>query len=286
MCGICGHLTADPAEPADGELLRKLNSTIRHRGPDSDGYYVNGPVGLAISRLAIIDVTGGRQPIGNEDDSVVVVFNGEIYNFHELRAELEKHGHRFKTRSDTEVIVHGYEQWGDDVLHRLNGMFAIALWDERRRRLFLARDRTGKKPLYWHRSKRGLLWGSEAKALLAAPWVERRVNPLALHHYLTLQYVPDPLTIYQGMHRLPAAHKLVVEQGREPEISRWWQLEFEPKWRIDDGEAIEMARALLAAAVERRLISEVPLGAFLSGGIDSSTIVALMAENSSKPSIA
>jgi asparagine synthase (glutamine-hydrolysing) len=162
-------------------------------------------------------------------------------------------------------------------------MFAIALWDEPRQRLLLARDRMGKKPVYWHWSKNGLLWGSEAKAVLAAPWVEGRVNALALHHYLTLQYVPDPLTIFEGIHRLPAAHKLVVERCREPEVSRWWQLEFEPKWNIDDKEAFEQARNLLAAAVERRLISEVPLGAFLSGGIDSSTIVALMAERSSKP---
>ena len=220
MCGICGQLTFDPAQNVDGELLRRLNFTIRHRGPDSDGYYLKGPVGLAISRLAIIDVAGGRQPISSEDDSVVVVFNGEIYNFRELRAELQKFGHRFKTQSDTEVIVHGYEQWGDNVLHRLNGMFAVALWDEPKHRLLLARDRMGKKPLYWHQSKKGLLWGSEAKAILAAPWVERRVNPLALHHYLTLQYIPDPLTIFQDMHRLPAAHKLVIERNAEPVISR------------------------------------------------------------------
>jgi asparagine synthase (glutamine-hydrolysing) len=283
MCGICGQLTFDPAQNVDGDLLRRLNSTIRHRGPDSDGYYLKGPIGLAISRLAIIDVAGGQQPISSENESVVVVFNGEIYNFRELRVELQKLGHRFKTRSDTEVIVHGYEQWSDEVLHRLNGMFAIALWDEPKRRLLLARDRMGKKPLYWHRSKNGLLWGSEAKAILVAPWVERRINPLALHHYLTLQYVPDPLTIFQDIHRLPAAHKLVVERNAEPVISRWWQLEFEPKWQIDDGEAIEQARARLSAAVERRLISEVPLGAFLSGGIDSSTIVALMAQRASKP---
>ena len=190
MCGICGQLVFDPAQSVDSELLRQLNSTIRHRGPDSEGYYLKDGVGLAISRLAIIDVAGGRQPISNEDGSIVMVFNGEIYNFRELRAELQELGHQFKTQSDTEVIVHGYEQWGDEVLHRLNGMFAIALWDEPRRRLLLARDRMGKKPLYWHRSKHGLLWGSEAKALLAAPWVERRVNALALHHYLTLQYVP------------------------------------------------------------------------------------------------
>jgi asparagine synthase (glutamine-hydrolysing) len=283
MCGICGQLVSDSTQGADGELLRRLNATIRHRGPDSEGYYVEGSVGLAISRLAIIDVSGGQQPIRNEDGAIVVVFNGEIYNFRELRAELENLGHRFKTQSDTEVVVHGYEQWGDETLHRFNGMFAIALWDERQQRLLLARDRMGKKPLYWHWSKNGLLWGSEAKAVLAAPWVERNVNALALHHYLTLQYVPDPLTVFEGMHRLPAAHKLVVERGGEPQVSRWWQLEFEPKWKIDDKEAVEHARALLAASVERRLISEVPLGAFLSGGIDSSTIVALMAERSSKP---
>ena len=246
MCGICGQLVSDPAQGADGELLRRLNATIRHRGPDSEGYYLKGPVGLAISRLAIIDVSGGQQPIRNEDGSIVVVFNGEIYNFRELRTELEGLGHRFKTQSDTEVIVHGYEQWGDDALHRFNGMFAIALWDEPRRRLLLARDRMGKKPLYWHWSKNGLLWGSEAKAILAAPWVERRVNALALHHYLTLQYVPDPLTIFEGMQRIPAAHKLVVERGGEPQLSRWWQLEFEPKWKIEDEEAVEHARELLS----------------------------------------
>lgn len=283
MCGICGQLVSNPAQAADGELLQRLNATIRHRGPDSEGYYVNESVGLAISRLAVIDVTGGQQPIYNEDGAIVVVFNGEIYNFRELRAELEKLGHRFRTQSDTEVIVHGYEQWGDGAVTRFNGMFAIALWDKPRQRLLLVRDRMGKKPLYWHWSKHGLLWGSEAKAVLAAPWVERLINPIALHHYLTLQYVPDPLTIFDGMNRLPAAHKLVVERGGEPQVSRWWQLEFEPKWKIDDQEAVDKARELLAGAVERRLISEVPLGVFLSGGIDSSTIVALMAERSSKP---
>lgn len=283
MCGICGQLVSEPEKGVDADLLRRLNATMRHRGPDCEGYYTKGPVGLAISRLAIIDVAGGRQPIRNEDGTIVVAFNGEIYNYRELRAVLEKLGHRFRTQSDTEVIVHGYEHWGDEALHHLNGMFAIALWDEPRQRLLLARDRMGKKPLYWHRSKNGLLWGSEAKAVLAAPWVERRVNALALHHYLTLQYVPDPLTIFEGMHRLPAAHKLVVERGGKPQVSRWWQLEFEPKRKIDDREAVEQARDLLTAAVERRLISEVPLGVFLSGGIDSSTILAFMAERSSKP---
>ncbi len=282
MCGICGHLHTDRTRPVDRKLLRRMNETLYHRGPDSDGMYVNSNGGLAMRRLAIIDVAGGQQPIANEDGTVVVVCNGEIYNFRELRAELAKYGHRFTTNSDTEVIVHAYEQWGDDALHRLNGMFAIALWDEARERLLLARDRMGKKPLYWHHSPEGLLWGSEAKALLAAPWVERRINALALHHYLTLQYTPDPLTIFEGIYQLPAAHKLVVECSGKPQVSRWWQLAFEPKLDLEEEDAIAQARTLLRAAVERRLISEVPLGAFLSGGIDSSIIVALMAERLSE----
>ena len=166
---------------------------------------------------------------------------------------------------------------------RFNGMFALALWDSARERLLLARDRMGKKPLYWHDSAEGLLWGSEAKALLAAPWVERRVNALALHHYLTLQYTPDPLTIFEGLYQLPAAHKLVIERGGAPQVSRWWQLAFEPKWNLPEADVIEQARTLLGAAVERRLMSEVPLGAFLSGGLDSSIVVALMAERMAEP---
>ena len=196
---------------------------------------------------------------------------------------MEELGHRFATRSDTEVIVHGYEQWGDEALGRFNGMFAIALWDAPRRRLLLARDRVGKKPIYWRHSAQGLLFGSEAKALLVAPWVGRAINPVALHHYLTLQYTPDPLTIFAEIQQLPAGHKLVVEGDGQPTVARWYQLRFEPKWPISDAEAIAEARVQLAAAVERRLISEVPLGAFLSGGMDSSIIVALMAERSSRP---
>lgn len=278
MCGICGMLHNDRAWPIERALLERMNTHIVHRGPDSAGYYVSGHVGLAMRRLAIIDVAGGQQPIANEDGSVIVVFNGEIYNFRAVRAELEQQGHHFATNSDTEVIVHGYEQWGDAMLHRLNGMFVFALWDAQDERLLLARDRMGEKPLYWHHSAQGLAWGSEAKTLLALPWVERRVNPLALHHYLTLQYTPDPLTIFEGIHQLPAAHKLVIERGGPPQISPWWQLTFEPKWNLSEEEIITQARMLLSAAVERQLISEVPLGAFLSGGIDSSVIVALMSE--------
>jgi asparagine synthase (glutamine-hydrolysing) len=283
MCGICGYLQTDPTRPVDRRLLERMNGAIRHRGPDSAGFYTAQNIGLAMRRLAIIDLSGGDQPLTNEDGTIQLVFNGEIYNFRALRAELVQYGHCFATNSDTEVIVHAYEQWGDEALARLHGMFALALWDARGERLLLARDRMGEKPLYWHYSADGLLWGSEAKTLLAAPWVERRLNLLALHHYLTLQYTPDPLTIYEGIHQLPAAHKLVVERGGPPRVSRWWQLEFEPKWNLSEPEVIEQARELLGATVERQLISEVPLGAFLSGGIDSSIIVALMAERLAEP---
>lgn len=281
MCGICGYLSSNT--PVERELLGRMNATIVHRGPDSDGFFINGRIGLAMRRLAIIDVAGGDQPIGNEDGSLQVVYNGEIYNYRALQAELETCGHHFATNSDTEVVVHGYEQWGDAMLPRFNGMFALALWDSRRQRLLLARDRMGKKPLYWHHSARGLVFGSEAKAVLAAPWVERRIDPMALHHYLTLQYTPDPLTIYRDVQQLPAAHKLVIEADGQPQISRWWQLEFEPKWTDSEHDVIARARALLSAAVERRLMSEVPLGAFLSGGLDSSIVVALMADRLREP---
>ena len=283
MCGFCGYFAQDQATPVARELLERMNASLAHRGPDGSGYYFKHDVGLAMRRLAIIDVAGGDQPLYNEDHSVAVVYNGEIYNFRELRAELESCGHRFVTHGDTEVIAHGYEKWGDGVLPRLNGMFALALWDDNRQRLLLARDRMGKKPLYWHHSAKGLLWGSEAKAILQAPWVERHVNALALHHYLTLQYTPDPLTIFEGINQLPAAHKIVVTRDGAPQVSRWWQLEFEPKLKISDDEAIAEARRLLRAAVTRRLISEVPLGAFLSGGIDSSIIVGLMSEAMAEP---
>ena len=283
MCGICGFFQSSGAEPFQRAHLQKMNNSLIHRGPDDEGYFLGDRVGFAIRRLSIIDIAGGQQPIFNEDQSIVVVFNGEIYNFQALRSELETYGHQFKSASDTEVIVHAYEEWGDEALLKLNGMFAIALWDDRRQRLLLARDRMGKKPLYWHESSRGLVWGSEIKSLLELPWIRREVNNHALHHYLTLQYVPDPLTMFEGIFQLPAAHKIVIEIDRAPVVSRWWQLNFGPKFNIRKEEAVEQARDLLSAAVQRRMISEVPLGAFLSGGIDSSLVVALMAEASSRP---
>jgi asparagine synthase (glutamine-hydrolysing) len=283
MCGICGYYHPDPHYKVERDLLEKMNATLAHRGPDSQGMYLKNNLGMAMRRLAIIDIEGGEQPVSNEDSSVVVVFNGEIYNFRELRAELEGYGHQFSSNSDTEVIVHAYEEWQDDALLRFNGMFAFSLWDNHRKRLLLARDRMGKKPLYWTFSRKGLLWGSEAKALLSVPWVERHINPLALHHYLTLQYIPNPLTIFEGIHQLPAAHKLVIDEKGDPRVLRWWQLNYLPKYPDNADKIAIEAKSLLRAAVERRLISEVPLGAFLSGGIDSSIIVGLMAEMSDKP---
>jgi asparagine synthase (glutamine-hydrolysing) len=282
MCGICGYVTQN-GEPIDRALLQQMNDSLRHRGPDGEGFFVRENVALAMRRLAIIDVAGGWQPIYNEDHSIVIVYNGEIYNYQGLMVELETRGHRFATRCDTEVVIHAYEEWGDDALLKFNGMFAFALWDENKRRLLLARDRMGKKPLYWQHSARGLVFGSEAKAILVAPWMERRINTQVLHHYLTLQYTPDPLTIFENIFQLPAAHKLILENNAPPHVERWWQLEFEPKWNISENDAAERAREVLNAAVKRRLISEVPLGAFLSGGMDSSIIVALMAEHSSAP---
>lgn len=283
MCGITGLMHREPDRPVNRELLAAMNAAILHRGPNSDGFFFADNLGMAMRRLAIIDLSGGDQPIFNEDGKVAIVFNGEIYNYRDLRAELDRAGHVFKTSSDTEVLVHGYEQWGDELLPRLNGMFVFSIWDSRRQRLLIARDRMGEKPLYWHYGAQGLAWASEAKALIALPWIERRIDPLALHHYLTLQYTPDPLTIYAGIQQLPAAHKLVFTADAEPCIERWWQLEFEPKWQLGEAEIIEQARQLLTAAVERQLVSEVPLGAFLSGGIDSSIIVALMAERTHEP---
>jgi len=283
MCGICGFVLQHRFEEDRSSLLESMNDILVHRGPDSDGYYLNGDIGMGMRRLSIIDLVSGDQPIFNEDGSIAIVYNGEIYNFQELRDQLQRYDHKFMTNSDTEVIIHAYEQWGDECLLRFNGMFVFSLWDDKRKRMLIARDRMGQKPLYWHYSSHGLLWASEAKALLKAPWLQPDINKLALHHYLTLQYTPDPLTIYDGIYQLPAAHKLVLEDGQKPKISRWWQLVFEPKWQIDDREAIEHARELIKAGVRRRLISEVPLGAFLSGGIDSSIIVALMSEESSFP---
>jgi asparagine synthase (glutamine-hydrolysing) len=246
-----------------------------HRGPDSEGSYVTSGVALGMRRLAIIDLVTGEQPAFNEDKSVTVVLNGEIYNYRELRIDLEKRGHTFRSASDTEVLPHLYEEYGDEMIRELNGMFAFALWDNRRRRLLIARDRFGEKPLYWGVFDKTLLFASEPKVLLAHPAVKPSLNLQALRQYLSFDYVPAPFSIYEGINKLPAAHKLVVEDGRV-DTERYWCLSYKTAEPVpSEDEAAEHLRELMADAVRMRLVSDVPLGVLLSGGVDSSTVAAL-----------
>ena len=278
MCGIAGVMYADPARPVERSLLRAMGQAIAHRGPDAEGFLEDPGLGLVHRRLSIIDLAGGDQPIGNEDGSVQVVFNGEIYNFQELRAGLESRGHRFRTRSDTEVLVHLYEEDGERLVERLRGMFAFALWDRRRRRLVLARDRLGIKPLYLYRDAGMLLFGSELKAILAHPDVPRSLDPAALEDYLALGVVPGPRSIFRHIEKLPPAHVLAVgPESLDAPVRRYWQLRIEPDDRPTAAEWQEAVRAKLAEAVRLHLIADVPVGAFLSGGLDSGVVVALSA---------
>jgi len=253
-----------------------------HRGPDSEGLMVSSGVALGMRRLAIIDLVTGEQPTFNEDKSVAVILNGEIYNYRELRQDLEKRGHSFRSQSDTEVLPHLYEEYGDELVQQLNGMFAFALWDSRQRRLLLARDRFGEKPLYWAVFDSTLLFASEPKVLLAHPAVKTSLNLQALRRYLSFDYVPAPLTIYQGINKLPAAHTLTLEDGKI-ETRSYWCLSYKPKQPPpSEIEAAEHLRELLADSVRMRLVSDVPLGVLLSGGVDSSTIAALAVRASSE----
>ncbi|MEA3414798.1 MAG: asparagine synthase (glutamine-hydrolyzing) [Thermodesulfobacteriota bacterium] len=276
MCGICGIYNLD-GRPVDNDLLHKMNNTLVHRGPDDEGYYVNGDVGLGHRRLSIIDLDTGKQPMGNEDGSIQVVFNGEIYNFLELWHQLKSKGHLFRTRSDTEVLVHGYEEWGENLVQHLNGMFAFAVWDGRHKRLFMAKDRVGKKPLYYHLDKDRLLFASELKALLKDQDIPKDIDPTALDAYLSFGYVPSPLSIFQAIRKLPPAH-LAVYSPSGFSLRQYWHLDMEtetsPRSEI---EVLEELKSLFDEAVHLRLISDVPLGAFLSGGVDSSAVVASMA---------
>jgi asparagine synthase (glutamine-hydrolysing) len=280
MCGIAGIARSDGA-PVDRELVERMNEAIRHRGPDDDGFYFSDGVGLAMRRLAIIDLKTGQQPIHNHDRTKWIVFNGEIYNYRELRADLEKLGHIFHTNSDTEAIVHAYDQYGTDCPKYLRGMFAFAIWDERAKSLFLARDRVGKKPLLYAQLGGELVFGSEFMALLEHPGISRDVDYEAIHYYLTFICVPAPLTAYRAIRKLEPGHSLLYQNG-EVKIERYWQLDFSKKLDIGEEEAGERVVDLLREAVRIRLMSEVPLGAFLSGGIDSSAVVALMAQESSE----
>ena len=284
MCGIAGFLGSAPVAPEDEARVGMMSDALAHRGPDAAGLWSSGPVALGHRRLAIIDLRPeGNQPMHNEDGSVTLVCNGEIYNHAELRADLVARGHVFRSRSDSEVILHLYEEEGTAALGRLRGMFAFALWDERKRRLFCARDRVGKKPLYYAARGGRLYFASELSALAAAlPW-RPDVDLDAVDQYLTLQYVPAPLTAYLGVRKLPAAHFFVAEPGVEPRVERYWRLSFAPGPPVAWDDAVAETRALVEEAVALREMSDVPLGAFLSGGLDSSTMVAMLARRSSRP---
>ncbi|MBV8404242.1 MAG: asparagine synthase (glutamine-hydrolyzing) [Gammaproteobacteria bacterium] len=276
MCGIAGFAGIGlPAEEAPARL-RAMCDAIRHRGPDSDGYFVRDEVAMGMRRLSIIDVAGGAQPISNEDGTVTVVFNGEIYNHHELRRELLAAGHQFTTRSDTEVLVHLYEAHGPEMVRRLHGMFAFSIWDSRRQRLLLARDRTGMKPLSYALRGEGIVWCSELRSLYAFDRSMLRVAPGAVMEYLAFGYVPDPNSIFEGVAKLPAGHFLIWSPGRDVHVQRYWRPPLTDASLCDETQIVEELRRRLEAAVTSHLESEVPLGAFLSGGTDSSMVVAMM----------
>jgi asparagine synthase (glutamine-hydrolysing) len=305
MCGICGVIDFGHGY-IQAETLRQMCKTLAHRGPDDEGmllirdnrYVELGrsislpsdqarfEVGLGHRRLSIIDLSEiAHQPMSNEDGTIWVVFNGEIYNFREIQPELEERGHHFKSKSDTEVILHAYEAWGVECLKRFRGMFAFALWDSRRKRLFMARDRLGEKPLVYAKGNGKFAFASEIKALLQVPWITRKVNVHALHDYLTLQYVPSPDSIFEGIYKLPPAHYLIMDRSGDIKVDRYWKLRMSAvgEKRLDLNQTCGAIREKVEESVRLRLISDVPVGAFLSGGIDSSLIVGVMANVSGKP---
>lgn len=281
MCGICGIAVSRGGPHVSEEVLRQMNQTITHRGPDEDGYYINEKVGLASRRLSIIDLASGTQPIENEDGTIRIVFNGEIYNYKDLRNYLEKHGHLFRTHSDTEVILHLYEEFGTDCLQHLDGIFGFAIWDERKQELLLARDRMGIKPMYYtHLPDWQFIFGSELKAVLANPAVERKIDLIALNEYLSYEYVPTPRTIIRNVWRLEAGHYLIFNR-RGVEVQAYDNLSFrqsESRPPVDWRDYSASLYKTLRSAVERELVSDVPVGVLLSGGLDSSTIAALMVD--------
>ena len=305
MCGICGEIDFHN-KGIQVNVTQRMCDVLAHRGPDDEGmvfikedqYWeakkssglplkeAGYEVSLGHRRLSIIDLSeAGHQPMCNEDGKIWIVFNGEIYNFQEIRKGLEERGHLFRSKSDTEVVVHAYEEWDVECLKYFRGMFALAIWDMKRKRLFLARDRLGKKPLVYWMGKDRFIFASEIKAILQARGVERKVNLVGLHHYLTFQYVPSPLTIFEGIKKLPPAHYLLYDLSGKVKIEKYWNLEFVPiqKNRADLNEWCDRIRSGLEESVKLRLISDVPLGAFLSGGVDSSLVVGIMAKLSHQP---
>lgn len=278
MCGIIGFVNQNSQQPVNERIARAMNDAITHRGPDDEGFYFKNQTVLGMRRLSIIDLAGGHQPISNEDGTVWVVFNGEIYNYRELREGLLARGHHLRTNSDTETIVHLYEDYGDDLVSHLNGMFGFALWDERRQRLLIARDRMGEKPLYFTQTDEAFIFASELKALVQHPSVERRINLLALRKYLQYEFVPSPHTMLEGVHKLLPAYRLIFEKGSW-RTERYWQLSYDGgRLKISEEEAAEEVRNRLREAVRMRLVSDVPLGVLLSGGIDSSTMAEMACE--------
>lgn len=281
MCGIVGVVNRDGAE-VDGNLLQAMTDMLHHRGPDGAGYYRFAGVGLGHRRLSIIDIAAGHQPMSNEDGTIWVTFNGEIYNFHVLRSELKSAGHMFRTHSDTEVLVHGYEQWGEGLVSRLRGMFAFGIFDQRAQRLFLARDRFGIKPLVYSENSNKIVFASEIKAILRDPGITREIDEEALADYFELGYIPAPHTAFRGIHKLLPGHIASIDiNSRNPIVQRsYWHLPYEEQIELSEADASEQLEALLADAVRSELVSDVPLGAFLSGGIDSSTVASMMVRNS------
>jgi asparagine synthase (glutamine-hydrolysing) len=284
MCGFAGIFDSHGRRSLDAALVQRMGDALAHRGPDGRGLHVAPGIGLAHRRLAIIDLSTGQQPMFSPDGTVVVVFNGEIYNYRAVRAELERAGHRFQTSSDTEVIVQGWQAWGEAVLDRLRGMFAIVLWDEAAETLMLARDRLGERPLYWSELASGdVVFGSELKALTEHPGLGRAIDPLAVEDFFAYGYIPDPRTIYRGVHKLEAAHKLIWRRGQRPHIERYWRLRMGNDGPVDTAEAVEALIHHLDEAVRHCMVADVPVGAFLSGGVDSSGVVATMAGQASAP---
>jgi len=288
MCGICGLAKSSGGEPIPSSLLSSMCRTIVHRGPDDEGIFIGKGAALGARRLSIIDLAGGHQPLANEDRSIWIAHNGEVYNFPYLRKELLDRGHVFSTKTDTETIIHAYEEWGEDFVHRLRGMFAFALWDERQGKLILVRDRLGVKPLYYTLLEdQTLVFGSELKAVIVHPEVVRALEPRALDLFLTLEYIPAPYSIFKNIHKLPAGCVLTYKQG-QVKIKRYWDVRSSappaaPIREKDLPEVVEKLYSLLKESVKLRLVSDVPLGVFLSGGIDSSTIVGLMRELGASP---
>lgn len=276
MCGICGQYNFGDRAPVEHHTLKRMAASITHRGPDDEGYYIEGALGLGFRRLSIIDLAGGHQPMSDVEETVWVIFNGEIYNFPELKQELESHGHRFRTKSDTEVIVHGYKQWGDDVFNRLNGMFGLAIWDSRKERLILARDPFGIKLIYYKLSKGRLYFGSEIRAILAATGEQPEVDPNSLSLFLRYRFTPSPHTIFQGIQKLESGTMLVCENDK-PAVRRWYNYRPKPfSIPKSEADAREELLELYKQSIKRHLLSDVPVGLLLSGGIDSSLLLALM----------